>query len=189
MKAHAIAIKPSTLLSAALVVIVFAFFAINQARADLPPDVATKVDSYKKKLVEWAATPAIVAAAKESNAKGGMLPGMSNAKWDELADGDPMVKGLQNNAAGKLVSKWEEDKALDKLYVRDEKGNVVAASGKPLLYNNSNRPPFKNGLAGVWADNVVKPDPTTQKKTVQVSVPIVDGGKNIGVLQTAVVAE
>jgi hypothetical protein len=57
------------------------------------------------------------------------------------------------------------------------------------LYNNANRPPFKNGLAGAWNDNVVKPDPTTQKKTVQVSVPVVDGGKNIGVLQTAVVAE
>jgi len=189
MKIHVIAIKPSTILSAALVGIVLALFAANNARADLPPDVAAKVENYKKKLVEWAATPVIVAAVKESNAKGGMIPGMGNAKWDELADTDPMVKGLQNNAAGKLVSKWEEDKVLDKLFVRDEKGNVVAASGKPLLYNNANRPPFKNGLAGVWADNVVKPDPTTQKKTVQVSVPIVDGGKNIGVLQTAIIAE
>jgi hypothetical protein len=151
--------------------------------------VQGKVDTYKKKLVEWAATPAVVAAVKESNAKGGLVAGMTNAKWDELADSDPVVKGFQTNVVGKLLSKWEEDKTLDKLYVRDEKGNLVAGSNKPLLYNNGNRPPFKNGLAGAWNDNVVKPDPTTQKKTVQVSVPVVDGGKNIGVLQTAVVAE
>lgn len=159
------------------------------ARADLPADVQSKVDQYKKKLVEWAANPTLVAAVKESNSKGGLVSGMTNAKWDELAEADPVVKGFQTSAAGKLVSKWEEDKTLDKLFVRDEKGNLVAGSVKPLLYNNGNRPPFKNGLAGVWSDGVVKPDPTTQKKTVQVSVPVVDGGKHIGVLQTAVVAE
>lgn len=189
MRATTVSVKPSTMLSALLVGAVLAFIGMTDARAELPADVQGKVDTYKKKLVEWAATPAIVAAVKESNAKGGLAPGMTNAKWDELAEGDPVVKGFQSSAAGKLVSKWEEDKTLDKLFVRDEKGNLVASSVKPLLYNNANRPPFKNGLAGAWNDNVVKPDPTTQKKTVQVSVPVVDGGKNIGVLQTAVVAE
>jgi len=189
MQSQTVSIKRSTLLSTLLVGMVVAFFAATDARADLPGDVQSKVDSYKKKLVEWAANPAVVAAVKESNAKGGLVAGMTNAKWDELAESDPVVKGFQANAVGKLLSKWEEDKNLDKLYVRDEKGNLVAGSNKPLLFNNGNRPPFKNGLAGVWNDNVVKPDPTTQKKTVQVSVPVVDGGKNIGVLQTAVVAE
>lgn len=189
MNAQAVSFKPSTLISAALVGLVIAVCSINNARAELPADVAAKVETYKKKLVEWAANPAVVAAVKESNAKGGMAAGMSNAKWEDLPDSDPVVKSFQTNAAGKLVSKWEEDKLLDKLYVRDEKGNLVAGSNKPLLYNNGNRAPFKNGLAGVWADSTVKPDPTTQKKTVQLSVPVVDGGKHIGVLQTAVVAE
>jgi hypothetical protein len=179
----------STVLSTLVLGVLITLAWATPARADLPPDVQAKVDSYKKKLVEWAANPALVAAVKESNAKGGLVPGMSNAKWDELNEADPVVKGFQSSAAGKMMSKWEEDKTLDKLFLRDEKGNLVASSVKPLLYNNANRPPFKNGLAGVWNDNVVKPDPTTQKKTVQVSVPVVDGGKNIGVLQTAVVAE
>jgi hypothetical protein len=177
------------ILSGALAGLALALCCVAPARADLTPAVQAKVDSYKAKLVEWAAHPAIVAAVRESNSKGGLVPGMTNAKWDELADGDPIVKGFQASAAGKLVSKWEEDKALDKLFVRDEKGNLVASSVKPLLYNNANRPPFKNGLAGAWNAGAVKPDPTTQKQTVQVSVPVVDGGKNIGVLQTAIVAE
>lgn len=189
MHAQTVSIKWSSIASVLLVGGVMAFAAISDARADLPADVQAKVDQYKKKLVEWAATPAVVAAVKESNAKGGLVAGMANAKWDELAEGDPVVKGFQTTAVGKQLAKWEEDKNLDKLYLRDEKGNLVASSNKPLLYNNGNRPPFKNGLAGAWNDNVVKPDPTTQKKTVQMSVPVVDGGKNIGVLQTAVVAE
>lgn len=187
MHTRTVSIKSSTWLSLLLVGAALALGGMGEARAELPADMQAKVEQYKKKLVEWAASPAVVAAVKESNSKGGMVPGMNNAKWDELSESDPVVKGFQNNAVGKMLSKWEEDKGIDKLYVRDEKGNLVAGSNKPLLYNNGNRPPFKNGLAGVWSDGVVKPDPTTQKKTVQVSVPVVDGGKHIGVLQTAVV--
>jgi len=179
----------TTLFSGLLFGMVIGFGAISPAHADLTPEVQAKVNVYKKKLVDWAANPAIVAAVKESNAKGGLIPGMGNAKWDDLADTDPAVKGLQTSAAGKLVSQWEQDKILDKLYVRDEKGNLVAGSNKPLLYNNATRPPFQNGLKGVWAASEVKPDPTTQKKTVQIAAPVMDGGKAIGVLQSAVITD
>jgi hypothetical protein len=154
---------------------------LSAAHAELAP--AVQANGYKKKLVEWAANPVIVAAAKESNSKGGLAAGMSNAKWDGLADADPLVKSFQHNAAGKLLTQWEMDKVLDKLYVRDEKGNLVAGSNKPLLYNNSNRPPFANPFKGQpWAAGEAKSDPTTQKKSVQLGVPILDGGKPIGVL-------
>ena len=56
--------------------------------ADLPAPVKAKMALYSAKLVEWAATPAIVSAVKDANAKGGPIPGMSNAKWDDLADDD-----------------------------------------------------------------------------------------------------
>ena len=169
---------------------VLAIGGLSAVHAELAPDVQAKVDAYKKKLIDWAANPTIVAAAKESNSKGGLAPGLSNSKWDDLADTDAVVKGFQASAAGKLVTQWEADKVLDKLYVRDEKGNLVAGSNKPLLYNNANRPPFANPFKGQpWAAGEVKPDPTTQKKSVQLGVPIMDGGKPIGVLQTAVLVD
>lgn len=190
MKTQAVMIKRSTWLSAMLVGLVVALGTATNVRAELPPDVQSKVDGYKKKLVEWAANPAIVAAVKESNAKGGLVAGMSNAKWDELADADPVVKGFQSSAAGKLVTKWEEDKGINKLYARDEKGNLVAGSNKPLLYNVASRGPFQAGIKGqVWDSGSVKPDPTTQAKSVQLGVPILDGGKPIGVLHSAVTIE
>ena len=142
-------------------------------------------------MVEWAANPVIIAAVKESNSKGG-IAGMTNAKWDEIGDTDPVVTGLSQSAAGKQITKWDDGKAIEKLILRDDKANLVASSslgGKTLLYNNSNRPPFQNGLKGAWAANEVKPDPTTQKKSVQISAPVMDGGKAIGVLQAAVLAE
>ena len=97
---------------------------------------------------------------------------------------------MNSSAAGKLVTKGEgEDKALNKLNLRDEKGNLAAfssSSGKPLLYNNAARPPFKGGLAGAWTDKEIKPDPTTQKKSVQIAAPVLDGGKAAGVNHGAV---
>jgi hypothetical protein len=116
---------------------------------------------------------------------------VTNAKWDEVVETDAMVKSLTQSAVGKIIGKWEEDKTLEKLILRDEKGNLVASSSKPILYNNANRPPFQNGFKGVWAANEVKPDPTTQKKngTGFGSRPVMEGGKAIGVLQTAVLAE
>lgn len=151
----------------------------------IPAAAQGQVDSYKKKLGEWGSNPQVVAAVREANSKGGMLPGMSNGKWEELSEKDPSVMAFQTSPAGKQVSKWEEDKALGKVFVRDEKGNLVAASNKPLLFNNATRQAFQNGIKAAWADNQVKPDPTTQKKSVQLSAPVLDGGKAIGVIHAS----
>jgi len=155
-------------------------------------EVQAKIEIYKKKLVEWAANPVLVAAVKESNAKGGLVAGMSNAKWDDLAEKDPVVLGFQSSAAGKAISQLDQDKGISKLYLRDEKGNLVACSNsKPLLYNNGSKAwianPLKDGKP--WSAAEVKPDHATQIKGVHLAVPVLDGGKTIGVLHTSVVAE
>jgi hypothetical protein len=171
----------------------FSVSAIRPAMADpVSPPLQAKIDAYKKKLAEWAVNPVFIAAVKESNAKGGLVPGMSNAKWDDLAEKDPVVVGFQTSEAGKLVSQFNEDKGISKLYLRDEKANLVACSNsKPLLYNNGSKPwvsnPLKDGKP--WSDKEVKPDPATQVKGVHVVVPMLDGGKIIGVLDASVVAE
>lgn len=164
-------------------------FAALPAAAELPPDVQAKVDSYKTKLQEWAAHPAIIAAVKASNTAGGAIQGMTNAKWDELSDTDPMVRAFQTNEAGVLIVAWEADPAISKLYLRDASANLVACSqNKPLLYNNKTKPPFQNGLKGPWSGGEIKPDPGSQVKGVHISVPVLDGATAIGVLHSSVVA-
>ncbi len=191
MRAQTVSNKCTALVSAFLVGVVIVFTSMPNAQADsLPPNIQAKIDVYKKKLVEWAANPAIVAAVKAANAKGG-LAGMGNAKWTDLEEKDPVVLSFQHNEAGKTLSKWDGDKGISKLYLRDEKGNLVASSNKPLLYNNGSKPwianPMKEGKP--WSAAEVKPDPATQIKGVQIGVPVLDGGKPIGVLHASVIAE
>lgn len=153
---------------------------------DFPAPLQAKVDKYKQKLVEWAANPVIVQAVKEANANGAQ-GGMSNAKWQDVADNDPVAKSFTTSKAGALLKKWEEDTGINKLVLRDEKGNLVAASTKPLLFNNAVRPVYINGIKGqVWADNKLTPDPTTQIKGVQASAPVLDGKKVIGVIHVGI---
>jgi len=162
----------------------------SPALADLPADMAAKVETYKKKLVTWAADPVIVKAVKEANAKGGLIPGMTNGKWDELAENDAQVTATLVTPASKLIKQWEADKGINKLFVRDAKGNMVAGSGKSMIYNASARPPVKEAMKGKpWNAKEIKPDPTTQIKSVHVSAPVLDGGSVIGVIHTAVTAE
>jgi hypothetical protein len=74
--------------------------------------------------------------------------------------------------------------------VRDQKGNVVAGTSRTLLFNAGNRPHIKAALNGeVSQTKEIKPDPTTQVRSIQVAVPILDAGKAIGVMHTAVNAE
>ena len=72
------------------------------AQAALPAAVQAKVDTYKKKMVEWAANPALIKAANEANAKG--AGGMSNAKWEELADNDAAVQATMTGPIRRATS-------------------------------------------------------------------------------------
>lgn len=167
--------------------LIFANVAASAADA-LSAPMQAKVDTYKKKLVDWAANPVVIAAVKEANAKG--AGGMTNGKWNDLDEKDPAVMVYQTSKAGVLVNKWEEDKNINKLIVRDEKGNVVASNSKPLVFNNASRPAFANPAKGeVWAAGEIKPDPTTGIKSVQAGAPIMDGGKVIGVIHAGISAE
>lgn len=155
----------------------------------LPAPMQAKVELYKKKLAEWAANPVIVAATKESAATGG-LAGMTNGKWNDLDDKDPVVKAFETNKAGLLIKKWEEDAGINKLVLRDDKGNLVASSTKPVVYNNAARPVFANAIKGqFWAAAEIRPDPTTGIKSVQAGAPVMDGGKVIGVIHVGITAD
>lgn len=156
---------------------------------ELPPAVQAKVDKTKKRLVEMAADPAVLAAVREANTQDSK--GMNNGKWIELPDGDPFIKALLGSKVSQQIGKWEaQDDTINKLLLRDAKGNLVAASVRPLIYNNANRPVFANAFKGqAWAANEIKPDTTTQIPSVHVSAPVLDGGKPIGVLHTGVTAK
>jgi hypothetical protein len=160
------------------------------ARAgELPSEVAVKVEKAKKRLTELAADPAVLAAVREAN--GHDTGGMNNGKWIELSDADPAVKTTLTSKVSQQIAKWEQaDDTVNKIVLRDQKGNLVGASTRPLIFNNANRPVFANAIKGqAWAAGEIKPDTSTQIPSVHVAAPVLDGGKPIGVLHAGVTAK
>ncbi|GAA0741053.1 cache domain-containing protein [Ideonella azotifigens] len=156
---------------------------------ELPAEVQAKVEKAKKRLAELAANPTVVAAVREANGHDG--GGMTNGKWVDLTDADPAVKSMLASKVSVQIAKWEtEDDTVNKLVLRDQKGNLIGASIRPLIYNNASRPVFANPIKGqVWSANEIKPDTSTQIPSVHVAAPVMDGGKAIGVLQAGVTAK
>jgi hypothetical protein len=160
------------------------------ANGSLPADLQAKVEKAKKLLVERAADPGVVAAVRDANTRG--PGGMSNGKWIELEDGAPAVKTLLATGTSRQIAAWEAaDKTINKIVLRDNKGNLVAASVRPLIFNNANRAVFTKPFEAqqAWSAGEIKPDPTTQIPSVHVAAPVMDGGKAIGVLQAGVSAQ
>lgn len=174
--------------SFSVVLLSAALLGIPVAHAQVPADLQNKVDAAKVTLGELAKNSGVLSALKESNAKGGIIAGMSNAKWDELSETDPLVKEVDSNPTSKIIQGFaDKHPEMNKLYLRDQKGNLVASGsgGKTLLWNVSARPFFKGVMEGKsWSDSSIKPDPTTQVKGVRFAVPVMDGGKAIGLLQS-----
>ena len=159
-------------------------FGIDARSQDLPPAVKATVDKVKARMVELASDPMVVAAVREANAK--TSNGMNNGKWIQLTDSDPLIHSILSSPVSQKIRDWEsQDKTINKLLLRDANGNLVGASVRPLIYNNSKRPVFANAIKGeAWAANEIKPDTTTQVPSVHVSAPVMDGGRPIGVLHT-----
>lgn len=144
-----------------------------------------KIDTYKKQVAAWAVDPAIVSAVKAANAKG-PIPGMGNAKWKELKETDPVVSEFVTNPTGKQLTQWMNADAagINKIVLSGAKSQRVAFTSMPAVYLGKGRPNFDTSMndGKVWQQDESKPDPSTNIDTVQVSAPVKDGDKIIGVL-------
>jgi len=160
--------------------------------APIDDKMQKKIDAYKKQTAAWAADPAIVSAVKEANAKG-PIAGLGNAKWKELKESDPVVSGFVTSPTGQLLTKWmnADAKGINKIVLSGEKSQRVAFTSMPAIYLGKGRPNFDTSMNDekVWQQDESKPDPSTNIDTVQVSAPVVDGGKVIGVLLVSLTAD
>ena len=164
------------------------FFISNESvAAGLSPDVENKIALYKKKLEQWSKDPEIVTAVIKMNTASASI---SNEKWKNLTNNDPLVKRYLSSTVSKKLSTWQEDKSLAKLFLRDKLGNLVAGSKKPAIFNISKRKAFTQAsVDSAWHSKTVKSDPTTNQNAIQISTPVVSEGKKIGVLHTALIIE
>ncbi len=158
---------------------------------DVTAKMQPKIDAYKKQAVTWAADPLIVKAVKDANTAG-PLAGMGNAKWRDLKESDPAVKGLVDSPTGQLLTKWMNADAMgiNKVVLSGDKSHRVAFTSMPAIYLGKGRPNFDTSMndGKVWQQGESKPDPSTNIDTVQISAPVKDGGTVIGVLLVSLTA-
>ncbi len=170
-----------------ITILLITLFSFSYTQAgELSPELQVKLNIYKTKLTKWAKDPVIVKAVMQAN---NHKTKMDNRTWKKLSVSDAKVKPFLTSPAGKKLFAWEQDKKLGKLFLRDKTGNLVAGSKKPAIFNIANRPAFTKAIRGkIWNSKKPKADPTTKLSSIQLSIPVINNGKEIGVLHTSIIA-
>jgi hypothetical protein len=173
----------------ALAALVTAIVPVQVSASDITPAVQGELDRLKQSLGKWASDPVIVHAVKEQNAKG-PIPGMDNAKWKTIRRSDPIVQGLIHNPAGEFLKKMVDASGgtLDKAFLCGAQGEKVAFAEKTISYLHKGQEKFDVPMATGKPWQMTKQwfDESLQAYALQVAVPVMDGGKPIGVLVASV---
>jgi hypothetical protein len=155
---------------------------------EITPAVQAELDRQKAVIATWAADPVIVAAVRAQNRKGPMA-GVDNARWKTMRRSDPAVRQFQTNEAGQFLREHQRQSggAITEVFLNAAKGEKVAFGEKTTSYIHAGSAkhdvPFGTGKP--WQGEA-EFDESTQTYAVQVSVPVLDGGRPIGSLVAGV---
>ena len=162
--------------------------ATSAQAVEMTPAIQAELDKQKAIIATWAANPVIVNAVVEQNRKG-PIPGMDNARWKITKRSDPVVIAFQSNPAGQfLKAKIEESKGVfTEAFLSGVQGEKVAFFEKTTWYIHKGMPkfdvPFTAGKA--WQGKA-EFDESAQTYQIQISTPVLQEGRPIGVLVVGV---
>jgi hypothetical protein len=157
------------------------------AAFEVTPAVQKEIDRHVEVVKAWAVSPALVKAVEAQNAKG-PIAGMDNAKWKSVRRSDDLVKAFQSCEAGKfLKAKADEAKdAYPEAFLSASQGEKVAFIEKTTSYIHKGNPKYDVPFGGKVWQGQPEFDESSQSHQIQVGVPVVSGGKAIGVLVVGV---
>lgn len=159
--------------------LMIALLAVPTAFAEaLAPDQQAKLDAKVAELKAWSTEPAIVAAVKAHNAKP-EHPEYTNDSWKALTVLDPAVRAFQQNAVATWI-KSKKGEAVTEAFVSGADGAKVAFLSKPSGWTHKGKPKHDKPMTGKNWQGEIEVDASTGARQVQVSVPVLDGGKAIG---------
>ncbi len=166
------------------------FFATTAFASEYVGPITQHADT---KVKAWISNSVIINAVKAQNAKNASLGQAEIDKLDKKwraevgAGSKPMIDEVLSNAlSGFLKNQQAASNGLyTEIFVMDNKGLNVGQSEVTSDYWQGDEAKWKKTfLAGTNAVHIgkVKKDESTQKFQSQLSLPIVDGGKNIGAI-------
>lgn len=144
----------------------------------LAPDQQAKLDAKVAELKAWSTAPEIVAAVKAHNAKP-EHPEYTNDSWKALTVLDPAVRAFQQNAVATWIKSKKGD-AVTEAFVSGADGAKVAFLSKPSGWTHKGKPKHDKPMTGKTWQGEIEVDASTGARQIQVSVPVLEGGKAIG---------
>lgn len=153
---------------------------VHALAADLSPELKAKVEA-KAKSFGWISTDAkVVAAVKEHNANPpAEVKAMTNDKWKALNVLDPFVRGLSKNALAEYL-KTKKDDSVAELFVSGADGGKVALLNKTTSWTHKGKEKHDLPMKGKTFIGSPEMDQSSGSETVQIGLPVLDGGKPIG---------
>jgi hypothetical protein len=155
-------------------------------------EVPAALNKQLPELQKLGENPVLVAAVKAQNAKGTSLADIKkrDAEWMAKTGVDDGMKALMENEPAKELAKIEGSQPFYfELFLMDNQGANVAMTNKTSDYWQGDEDKFKSAYKdGAGAVFVAEPefDDSAKAYLIQVSVPVLDGGKAIGALTIGV---
>ena len=174
----------NSLLKYPLIIAALLGIGMHFSHADgLEPAVQAKVDAMTKEIQALAASPAIVDATKAYNAAAlsADAAAMTQDKWKSLSVLDPFVRSFQKNPTGEFLKSKKTD-VMSEAFLSGADGNKIAFLAKTSSFCHKGKPKFDVPMTGKTWQGPVEVDESSGVQQVQVAVPVLDGGKPIGVL-------
>jgi hypothetical protein len=179
----------SRLFKPVIALFMIAFLGGTVAYAEQAPE---SLNQLIPKLKAWGTDAVLVSAVKAQNREGLTLAEIKkrDAKWQSTSDVDDFMKTLMANDAAKKMLEFEKSMPfLVELFLMDNQGANVAMTNKTSDYWQGDEAKFiesfNSGNGKVFIGDV-EYDDSVLAYLVQVSVPILDNGKTIGVMTIGV---
>ena len=155
-----------------------ALFLTGTLSADpLTPEQAQKVQAKLAVLKTWGSAPEVIAGVKL--APSAWMAEMTQDKWKGLSVLSPEIKELSKNPLAVWL-KSQKDDTISEIFVSRADGTKAALLAKTTSWSHKGAPKHDVPMTGkTWVGEAVA-DESTGLKQVQVSFPVMDGGKVIG---------
>lgn len=161
----------------------------QSAVADKESDAIAKVLPTIK---SWSTNSTLVSAVKEQNAKNMTLDDIKakDQVWAKAVGVDAFMKSLMENAAATELSKLEKSEPyFIELILMDKSGANVAMTNKTSDYWQGDEPKYQETYPkgpDALHKSEAEFDDSVNGYVVQISIPIVDSGSNVGALTVGV---
>jgi len=146
-----------------------------------PPELQAKLTVQIKHLETLSADPQVVSAVKAYNSTTPTpeAKAMTNDKWHSLTLFDPFVRAIGKNSLSEYL-KTKRDDVVVKIFVSGADGGKVAFDAKTEHWTHKGMPKHEVPMTGKMWIGPVKLDDSTGLQMIQVSLPVLEGGKPIG---------